>query len=51
MSVVDIELATNLREGFTITVKAPIRAFIWMNAPTSASTLKTHYAKWAVIVK
>ena len=33
---------------FTITEKAPIRAFSWLKAPTSAFTFKTllrHYAK------
>ena len=34
--------------GFTITEKAPTRAFSWLKAPTSAFTFKTllrHYAK------
>ena len=36
---------------FTITEKAPTRAFSWLKAPTSAFTFKTllrHYAKRAV---
>ena len=36
---------------FTITEKAPTRAFSWSKAPKSAFTLKTllkHYAKWAL---
>ena len=36
---------------FTITEKAPTRAFSWLKAPTSAFTFKTllrHYAKWAL---
>ena len=36
---------------FTITEKAPTRAFSWLKVPTSAFTLKTllrHYAKWAL---
>ena len=36
---------------FTITGKAPTRAFSWLKAPTSALTFKTllrHYAKWAL---
>ena len=38
-------------QRFTITEKAPTRAFSWLNAPTSAFTFKTlsrHYAKWAL---
>ena len=31
-----LELATNLREVFTITEKAPTRAFFLLKAPTSA---------------
>ena len=37
--------------GFTITKKAPTRAFSWLKAPTSAFTFKTllrHYAKRAL---
>ena len=37
--------------GFTITEKAPTRAFSWLKAPTSAFTFKTqlrHYAKRAL---
>ena len=36
---------------FTITEKAPTRAFSWLKAPTSAFTFKTllrHYAKLAL---
>ena len=36
-----------LREDFTITEKAPTRAFSWLKTPTSAFTFKTlfrHYA-------
>ena len=36
---------------FTITEKAPTRAFSWFKVPTSAFTFKTllrHYAKWAL---
>ena len=36
---------------FTITEKAPTRAFSWLKAPTSAFTFKTllrHYAKQAL---
>ena len=36
---------------FTITEKAPTRAFSWLKAPSSAFTFKTllrHYAKWAL---
>ena len=31
----ELELATNLREVFTITEKAPIRTFSWLKASTS----------------
>ena len=31
-----LELATDLREDFTITEKAPSRAFLWLKAPISA---------------
>ena len=44
------ELATNLREDFIITEKAPIKAFTWLNASTSPLKFKTllrHYAKQA----
>ena len=43
-----LELQTEVREDFTITEKAPNRAFSWLKAPTSAFTFKTllrHYAK------
>ena len=36
---------------FTITVKAPTRAFSWLKAPASAFTFKTllrHYANWVL---
>ena len=39
------------RDDFTITEKAPTRAFSWLKAPTSAFTFKTllrHYAKRAL---
>ena len=41
----------NVPEEFTITEKAPTRAFSWLKAPTSAFTFKTllrHYAKRAL---
>merc|ERR1712079_564457 len=41
----------NVPEDFTITEKAPTRAFSWLKAPTSAFTFKTllrHYAKRAL---
>ena len=37
----ELELATNLREIFTITEKAPIRTFSWLKAPTSTFTFTT----------
>ena len=48
LAVCPLELATNLRKDFTITGKAPIRAFSWLKVPTRAFTFKTllgHYAK------
>ena len=36
-----VELATNLREDFTITENAPIRVLSWLKVPTSAFTFKT----------
>ena len=36
-----VKLQTNLREDFTITKKAPTRAFSWLKVPTNAFTLKT----------
>ena len=45
-----VELQTKVREDFTITEKAPTRAFSWFKAPTSAFTFKTvlrHFANWA----
>ena len=39
---------TKVRKDFTITEKAPTRAFSWLKAPTRAFTFKTllgHYAK------
>ena len=47
----DRELQTEVHEDFTITEKAPTRAFSWLKAPTSAFTFKTllrHYAKRAL---
>ena len=41
----------NVTEDFTITEKAPTRAFSWLNAPTNAFTFKTllrHYAERAL---
>ena len=41
----------NVPEDFTITEKAPTRAFSWLKAATTAFTFKTllrHYAKWAL---
>ena len=41
----------NVPEEFTITEKAPTRAFSWLKAPTTAFTFKTllrHYAKRAL---
>ena len=43
-----LELETKIREDFTITEKAPTRAFSWLKALTYAFTLKTllrHYAE------
>ena len=43
--------ATKDQLVFTITEKAPTRAFSWLKAPTSAFTFKTllrHYAKQAL---
>ena len=36
-----VDLATNLREDFTITENAPIRAFSWLKVPISTLTFKT----------
>ena len=36
-----VELQTKVREDFTITEKAPTRAFPWLKAPTSIFTFKT----------
>ena len=33
--VFPVELATNLCEVYTITEKAPTRAYSWLNAPTN----------------
>ena len=44
-----VELQIKVHEDFTITEKAPTRAFSWLKAPTSAFTFKAllrHYAKW-----
>ena len=35
-----VELQTKVREDFTITKKAPTRAFSWLKVPTSTFTLK-----------
>ena len=43
-----LELQTKVPEDFTITEKAPTRAFSWLKAPTSTFIFKTlfrHYAK------
>ena len=39
-SVLAVVLKTKVREYFTITEKAPTRAFSWLKAPTSAFTFK-----------
>ena len=36
-----LEVHTKIPEDFTITEKAPTRAFSWLEAPTSAFTFKT----------
>ena len=36
-----VELQTNFREDFTITEKAPTRAFSWLKVRTSAFTFET----------
>ena len=46
-----VELETKVREDFTITEKAPTRAFSLLKAATTAFTFKTllrHYAKRAL---
>ena len=47
-----VELQTNFREDFTITEKAPTRAFSWLKVHTSAFTFKTllsrHFATQGV---
>ena len=43
-----LELQTEVHEDFTITEKAPTRAFSWLKAPTIAFTFETllrHFAK------
>ena len=48
MNIVIFLIQHQVREDFTITEKAPTRAFSWLKGPTSAFTLKTllrHYAK------
>ena len=48
-----LELQTKVREYFTITEKAPTRAFSLLKVPTSTITFKTllgHYAKCNVKV-
>ena len=45
---------TKVREGFTITEKAPSRAFSWLKVPSSAFTFKTllrHYAQRALTLR
>ena len=45
-----VKLSIGSTTGYTITEKAPTRAFSWLKAPTSAFTFKTllrHYAKRA----
>ena len=37
-----LELQTKVREDFTMTEKAPTRAFSWLKSPTSTFTFKTH---------
>ena len=39
--VTGIELQTKVQEDFTITEKAPTRAFSWLKVPTIAFTFKT----------
>ena len=49
--MVQLVLATNLRDVFTITEKASTRGFSWLKAPTIAFTFKTllrRYAKRAL---
>ena len=46
----DVGDGPNVPEDFTITEKAPTRAFSWLKAATTAFTFKTllrHYAKRA----
>ena len=46
-----LELQTKVREYFTITEKAPTRAFSWLKTATTPFTFKTllrHYAKWSL---
>ena len=40
-AVCRIELQMKIHEDFKITEKAPIRAFVWLEVPTSAFTHKT----------
>ena len=37
----NVYYSLNVPEDFTITEKAPTRAFSWLKAPTSAFTFKT----------
>ena len=43
--------AANDPSVFTITEKAPARAFSWLKVPTSAFTFKTLMRAFSVIVK
>ena len=45
-----VKLQTNLREDFTITKKAPTRAFSGLKVPTNASTFKTLFRHYAIQV-
>ena len=48
------EVHPKVLKDFTITEKAPTRAFSWFKAPTSAFTFKTllrHYAKQALTLR
>ena len=46
MSAIELQTKVKRCEDFTITEKAPTKAFSWLKAPSSAFTLKTllrHY--------
>ena len=54
MAISAPELKTKVHEDFTITEKAPPRAFSWLKASSIAFTFKTllrHYAKRALTPK